>query len=77
MKKIVLRIQDAKAAAPREVTLKSRLPPNQKLSPGMKVPVAIDPLKPQRVYPATPTAVKRITLTGSRQERRLMKQQGM
>ena len=43
----------------------------------MKVPVAIDPLKAQRVYPATPTAVKRITLTGSRQERRLMKQQGM
>ena len=77
MKKIVLRIQDAKAAAPREVTLKSRLPPNQKLVSGMKVPVAIDPQKPQRVYPATPEAVKRITLTGSRQERRKMKQQGM
>ena len=77
MKKIVLRVQDTKAAAPREVTLKSRLPPNQKLVSGMKVPVAIDPLKPQRVYPATPEAVKRITLTGSRQERRMMKQQGM
>lgn len=77
MKKIVLRIQDAKAAVPREVTLKSRLPPNQKLVSGMRVPVAIDPGKPQRVYPATPEAVKRITLTGSRQERRMMKQQGM
>ncbi len=77
MKKIVLRIQDAKAAAPREVTLKSRLPPNQKLVFGMKVPVAIDPKNPKRVYPATPAAVKRITLTGSRQERRMMKQQGM
>lgn len=77
MKKIVLRVQDTKAASPREVTLKSRLPPNQKLSGGMKVPVAIDPNNPKRVYPATPAAVKRITLTGSRQERRMMKQQGM
>ncbi len=77
MKKIVLRVQDTKAAAPREVTLKSRLPPNQKLIFGMKVPVAIDPKNPKRVYPATPAAVKRITLTGSRQERRMMKQQGM
>ena len=77
MKKIVLRVQDTKAAAPREVTLKSRLPPNQKLVFGMKVPVAIDPKNPKRVYPATPAAVKRITLTGSRQERRMMKQQGM
>lgn len=77
MKKIVLRIQDVKAAAPREVTLKSRLPPNQKLVSGMRIPVAVDPRKPQRVYPATPEAVKRITLTGSRQERRMMKQQGL
>ncbi len=77
MKKIVLRVQDTKAGAPREVTLKSRLPPNQKLSSGMKVPVAIDPQNPQRIYPATPAAAKRITLTGSRQERRMMKQQGM
>lgn len=77
MKKIVLRVQDTKAAIPRDVTLKSRLPPNQKLVFGMKVPVAIDPKNPQRVYPATPAAVKRITLTGSRQERRMMKQQGM
>ena len=77
MKKIVLRVQDTKAAAAREVTLKSRLPPNQKLVFGMKVPVAIDPKNPKRVYPATPAAVKRITLTGSRQERRMMKQQGM
>ena len=77
MKKIVLRVQEPKMNAPREVTLRSRLPPNQKLGFGMKVPVAIDPKNPQRVYPATPAAVKRITLTGSRQERRMMKQQGM
>lgn len=77
MKRIVLRVQEPKVNAPRDVTLKSRLPPNQTLSSGMKVPVAIDPKDAKRVYPATPAAVKRITLTGSRQERRMMRAQGM
>ena len=73
--KIVLRLQEPGAAAPRDVTLRSRLPPTQKITPGMRLAVAIDPKNPKRIYPATAEAAGRIVLTGSRQERRQMKAQ--
>lgn len=76
MKKITLRLQDPGTNSGREVTLRSRVTPGQKLSPGMRLAVVIDPKKPAIVYPASPEAAKRVVLTGSRQERRQMKAQG-
>lgn len=75
LKKIVLRIQEPGAAAPREVTLSTRTKPEQKISAGMRLIVVIDPTKPERVYPATPEAAKRVVITGSREERRMMNAQ--
>ncbi len=41
----------------------------------MSLIVVVDPKKPELVYPATPEAAKRVTLTGSRTEQKLMKAQ--
>ena len=75
MKKIVLRLQEPGEAFAREVTLRTRLAPNQKVVPGLRFAVAIDPQNPKRIYPASPEAAKRLVLTGSRQERRQLKAQ--
>jgi hypothetical protein len=74
MRKIVLRVQEPEGS-PREVTIRSSVEPGQKFSIGAKLPVVIDPKNPQRVYPATPESAKRVVLTGSRQERRIMQSQ--
>lgn len=74
MQKITLRIQEPDQS-PREVSIRSRVDPGQKLKPGTVLPVAIDPSNPQRVYPATPESAKRAVVTGSRQERRIMQSQ--
>lgn len=62
---------------PREVEMRSRVPAGQRIEPGMKLGVVIDPKNPKRVYPAGADAAKRMTLTGSRAERRLMKKKRM
>lgn len=72
LKKIVLRVQEPDAATPREVTLSTRTAPGQKLSPGMRLIVVIDPSNPERVYPAQAESAKRVVFTGSREERRMM-----
>ena len=71
---IRLRIQEP-AKAPREVTLRTRLPPGQRITPNLSLIVVVDPKKPETVYPATADAAKRVTLTGSRTEQKLMKAQ--
>jgi hypothetical protein len=76
LKKIALRVQEPGETTGREVTIRTRIAPNQKFAPGMKVAVAIDPKNPKRVYPASPEAAKRVVLTGSRLERRQMRAQG-
>ena len=70
MKKLTMRIQDPGSAAPREVSLRTRLPAGQKVTPGMKITVVVDPKDSKRVYPASPEAAKRVVVTGSRLERR-------
>ena len=71
---IALRIQEP-AKAPREVKLRTRLPPGQRITHNMSLIVVIDPKKPDTVFPATADAAKRVTLTGSRTEQKLMKAQ--
>ena len=73
--KITLRVQEPGAAEPREVTLRSRTDPRQRMQPGMRIPVVIDPKNPKRVYPASPESAKRAVATGSRMERRVMESQ--
>ena len=73
LKKIVLRVQEPGAAQSRELTLRSRTAPGQKITPGVKLAVVVDPKDPKRIYPANPEAAKRIQITGSREERRQMK----
>ncbi len=73
MKKVTMRLQDPGAAAPREVSLRTRLPAGQTITPGMKLAVIVDPTNAKRVYPATPEAAKRVVVTGSRLERRHMR----
>ncbi len=75
MKAIVLRLQEPGATVPREVTLRTRVAPGQKLAPGMMLTVAVDPGNPKRIYPASPEAASRLVVTGSRQERRMIKSQ--
>ncbi len=75
MHKIVMRVQEPGETVAREVTLRTRLAPGQKIVPGVKLAVTVDPTNPKRVYPAGPEASKRVVLTGSRQERRQMKAQ--
>ncbi len=71
---IMLRIQEP-AKSPREVKLRTRLPPGQVVRPNMSLIVVIDPKRPEQVYPATPEAAKRVTLTGTRQEQKLQQAQ--
>ena len=61
----------------RELSLKTRVPPGQKIQAGMMLPIVFDPKKPDRVFPAGPEAMKRMKLTGSREQRRQMKKQRM
>ena len=74
MQKISLRIQEP-GQSPRDVILSTRTQPGQKITPGNRLIVVVDPSKPDRIYPATPEAAKRVVLTGSRQEQKLMKAQ--
>jgi hypothetical protein len=59
----------------REVVLNSRIPAGQRITAGVMLPVVIDPADPKRIYPAGPEAMKRVQLTGSREQRRQMKRQ--
>ena len=73
--KITLRLQDPGSTETREVTLRSRTDPRQRMQPGMRIPVVIDPNDPKRIYPASPESAKRAVATGSRMERRVMESQ--
>ncbi|HSU18220.1 MAG TPA: hypothetical protein VLI45_00625 [Acidobacteriaceae bacterium] len=75
MEKVVLRVQEPGSTEARDVTLKTRVQPGKQMSPGMKVPVVLDPKDPKRIYPATEESAKRAVVTGSRMERRVMQQQ--
>lgn len=72
MAKIVLWIQEPDKTS-RNVTLRSRIEPGQKIEAGVRLAVVIDPKNPKRIYPAGPAAAERIVFTGSRSERRQMK----
>jgi hypothetical protein len=74
--KVNLWVQEP-GGARREVSLTSRIPEGQKIEAGMMLPVVIDPSNPKKVYPASADAMKRIQLTGSREQRRQMKKQKM
>lgn len=71
MSNIVLWIQEPDRTT-RKVTLRSRIEPGQKIEPGVRLGVVIDPKNPKRIYPAGAEAAKRIVATGSRSERRQM-----
>lgn len=73
MRKVTLRIQDPGSKTPRDVSLRTRFPAGQTVTPGMKIAVVVDPKDPKRVYPASPEAAKRAVVTGSRLERRHMR----
>lgn len=74
--KIKLWLQESGQSG-RELSLKSRVPPDQKIQIGMMLPIVFDPKTPDRVYPAGPEAMKRMKLTGSREQRRQMRKQKM
>jgi hypothetical protein len=59
----------------REVSLRSRVGPGQRIVPGAILAVVVDPTNPKRVYPASAEAQNRMTLTGSRQQRRAISKQ--
>jgi hypothetical protein len=75
VERITLRVQEPGQTDSREVVLKTRTQPGQRMSPGMRVPVVIDPSNSKRVYPASEESAKRAVATGSRLERRVMQQQ--
>jgi hypothetical protein len=75
VEKVTLRVQEPGSTDAREVTIRTRTQPGQRMSPGMRVPVVLDPKNPKRVYPASEEAAKRAVATGSRLERRVMQQQ--
>lgn len=75
VEKITLRVQEPGSTESREVVIRTRTQPGQHMSPGMRVPVVLDPKNPKRVYPASEEAAKRAVATGSRLERRVMQQQ--
>jgi hypothetical protein len=75
VEKITLRVQEPGQTDSREVVLKTRTQAGQRMAPGMRVPVVIDPTNPKRVYPASEESAKRAVATGSRLERRVMQQQ--
>jgi hypothetical protein len=74
--KIRLAIQEP-GASRREVTLTSRIPEGQRIQAGMMLPVVVDPKDPKKIYPANAESMKRMQLTGSREQRRQMKKQGL
>ncbi|QMV19186.1 hypothetical protein GOB94_11255 [Granulicella sp. 5B5] len=74
--KIRLWVQ-APGEARREVSLTSRVPEGQKIEAGMMLPVVIDPMDPKKIYPANADSMKRIQLTGSREQRRQMRKKGL
>jgi hypothetical protein len=73
--KVNLRVQDPGSKEPRDVSIRTRLAPGQRFTPGSKIPVVIDPKDPKKIYPASEEAAKRAVVTGSRLERRVMQQQ--
>jgi hypothetical protein len=72
MVKITMWIQEPEKER-RDVSLRTRLPAGQKIEPGMRLPVVIDPKSEKKVYPATEESLKRVVLTGPRRERRMMR----
>ena len=72
--KIRLGIQEPDRPA-REVTLSSRLAKGQRLDKTQRMMIIIDPANPERVYPATAESAKRVTLVGSKTERKIMQAQ--
>lgn len=72
--KIRLSIQEPDRA-PREVTFSSRLAAGQQLDSMQRIMVIVDPANPERVYPATAEAAKRVTFTGTKTERKLIQAQ--
>ncbi|HVG26806.1 MAG TPA: hypothetical protein VM865_04295 [Acidobacteriaceae bacterium] len=75
LEKVVLRVQEPGQTETREVTIRTRIDSRQRMEPGMRIPVVIDPKDPKRVYPASAESAKRAVATGSRLERRVMQQQ--
>ncbi len=75
VEKVTLRVQEPGSTETRDVVIKTRTQPGQRMSPGMRVPVVLDATNPKRVYPASEEAAKRAVVTGSRLERRVMQQQ--
>jgi hypothetical protein len=73
--KIRLKVQTPGEAEAREVTMSTRVPANQRLQVGMKIPVVLDAKNLKRVYPASEAAARRAVMTGSRDERRMMQSQ--
>ena len=71
MAKIVMWLQEPDKTS-RQVTLSSRIEPGQKIEPGVRLVIVVDPKNPKRIYPAGPEAAKRVVATGSRSERRQM-----
>jgi hypothetical protein len=74
VKKITMWLQEPERER-RTVTLSTQIPAGQTITPGMLIPVVIDPKNPQRVYPASEESVKRVVLTGPRRDRRQLKKQ--
>jgi hypothetical protein len=73
--KINMRVQEPGSTETRDVSMSTRVPANQRLEVGMRIPVVLDPKNPKRVYPASAESAKRVVMTGSRDERRMMQQQ--
>jgi hypothetical protein len=74
VKKITMWLQEP-GQERRTVILQTQIPAGQTIVAGMMIPVAVDPKKPERVFPAGEDAVKRLVLTGPRRDRRQMKKQ--
>ena len=72
MVKIVMWVQEPDKGS-RVVTMSTRIEPGQKIEPGVRLAVVVDPKDPKRIYPAGPAATERVVLTGSRAERRQMR----
>lgn len=71
MAKIVMWLQEPDKSS-RQVTISSRIEPRQKIEPGVRLVIVVDPKNPKRIYPAGPEAARRVVATGSRSERRQM-----
>ena len=69
-----LRIQEPQKPS-REVILRSRLPAGQTFAKQQRVLIVVDPSDPERIYPASADSAKRVTLTGTKTERKLMQAQ--